>query len=243
MSETEIPAVPSRSFRLRGREVLRVEAFSDAVFAFAATLLVVSLEVPKTFAELQGSLHGFVAFAFSFSALLAIWTVHNTFFRRFGLQDMTTVVVNGALLFVVLFYVYPLKFLTVSLAEKLLGRVGRAGTETEARIRDVHELGSLFIIYSLGFAAVFFCIALFYWHAARQKAALDLDDLERYDARTTCRHYLIFVAVGIFSMGIAASGIGVRMGAPGWVYALLGPLCAWHGGWRGKRRNAVSLRA
>jgi uncharacterized membrane protein len=235
MSESEIPATPPRRFRLRGREVLRIEAFSDAVFAFAATLLVVSLEVPKTFAELQAGLHGFVAFAFSFGALVAIWAVHNAFFRRFGLQDSTTVVLNGALLFVVLFYVYPLKFLTVSLAETLLGR---AGPQSEARLRDLHELGSLFIIYSLGFAAVFLCIALLYRHAAHRKTALDLDDLERYDALSIYRHYLIFVVVGLLSMGLAWAEVGLRVGAPGWVYALLGPLCAGHGGWRKKRRSS-----
>ena len=237
MSEPETPPAaatrPPRRFRLRGQEVLRVEAFSDAVFAFAATLLVVSLEVPKTFAELQAGLHGFVAFAFSFGALVVIWAIHNAFFRRFGLQDATTVALNGALLFVVLFYVYPLKFLTVSLTERLLGR---AGPETEARIRNVHELASLFVIYSLGFAAVFLCIALLYWHAARQKEALDLDALERYEALSTCRHYLIFVAVGLLSMGLAWAGVGVRMGAPGWVYALLGPLCAVHGRQRAQGR-------
>ena len=35
-------------FRWRGHEVSRIEALNDAVFAFAITLLVVSLEVPKT---------------------------------------------------------------------------------------------------------------------------------------------------------------------------------------------------
>lgn len=35
------------AFRWRGREISRIEGLSDAVFGFAITLLVVSLEVPK----------------------------------------------------------------------------------------------------------------------------------------------------------------------------------------------------
>jgi hypothetical protein len=38
-------------FRMRGREVTRLESFADAIFAFALTLLIVSLEVPKSFAD------------------------------------------------------------------------------------------------------------------------------------------------------------------------------------------------
>jgi hypothetical protein len=37
------------------------------VFAFAATLLVVSLEVPRSFAQLSAELSGFAGFALSFS--------------------------------------------------------------------------------------------------------------------------------------------------------------------------------
>lgn len=40
--------VEPNGFRWRGREVTRLEALSDAVFGFAITLLVVSLEVPRT---------------------------------------------------------------------------------------------------------------------------------------------------------------------------------------------------
>ena len=38
---------------VRGREVSRIEGFSDAVFGFALTLLVVSLEVPDNFEGLE----------------------------------------------------------------------------------------------------------------------------------------------------------------------------------------------
>ena len=95
-------------FRWRGHEISRIEGLSDAVFAFAITLLVVSLEVPKTFNELAETIHGFGAFAICFVLLFIVWYTQYKFFRRYGLQDTTTIVLNGALLFVVLFYVYPL---------------------------------------------------------------------------------------------------------------------------------------
>src|SRR6266566_1348637 len=100
----------SRSEHYR-REVSRVEGFSDAVFAFAITLLVVSLEVPKTFEELMAAIRGFPAFAVSFALLFQIWWRHYRFFRRYDLEDRYVITVTGFLLFVVLFFVYPLKFL------------------------------------------------------------------------------------------------------------------------------------
>ena len=50
-------------FRLRGTLMSRLDAFSDVVFGFALTLLVVSLEVPHTFPELYASLRSFIPFA------------------------------------------------------------------------------------------------------------------------------------------------------------------------------------
>src|SRR3954465_14550365 len=99
-------------FRWRGGgEIARIEGLSDAVFAFAVTLLVVSLEVPKTFNELSELMHGFLPFAISFTLLMQVWLEQNRYFRRYNLQDSLSTVLNWILLFVVLFYVYPLKFL------------------------------------------------------------------------------------------------------------------------------------
>src|SRR3954453_20226495 len=98
-------------FRRRGLAVSRLEGFSDAVFAFALTLLVVSLQVPQTVRDMLTTLSGFLPFALSFTLFIFIWHQHYAFFRRYGLEDALTIILNSALLLVVLFFVFPLKFL------------------------------------------------------------------------------------------------------------------------------------
>src|SRR5688572_12980051 len=100
----------TESIRWRGGQVTRIEALTDAVFGFAITLLVVSLDVPETAAELYDLMKKFVPFAASFSLLILVWSYHYRLFSRFDLEDGYTVFLNSVLLFVVLFYVYPLKF-------------------------------------------------------------------------------------------------------------------------------------
>jgi small-conductance mechanosensitive channel len=114
-------------FRWRGEDVSRIEAFTDAVFAFTVTLLVVSLEVPKTFDELLVDMRGLFAFAICFALLLFVWWYeHYKFFRRYGLSDLPTLWLNSVLLFLVLFYVVSLAgyvYLLVFPLQTINGRV------------------------------------------------------------------------------------------------------------------------
>jgi uncharacterized membrane protein len=204
----------------RDRDVSRLEGFSDAVFAFAATLLVVSLEVPSSFADLIAQLTGFFAFAITFAALVTIWTIHKAFFRRFALTDGWTVFLNCALLFVVLFYVFPLKFLTESFFSGVLG-IGH----TVITLESYQELQQLFMLYSAGFGAIFLCVTLMYVHAGRRLKTLESNTESAWEAGMLARHYLLFVLVSLLSILIAWIGWGLHFGLPGLAYFLLGPLC------------------
>lgn len=210
----------------------RLEALSDAVIAFAATLLVVSLEVPATLGALRADLSGFIAFGISFGALVAIWSTHAAYFRRVPVHDGLVVALNGLLLFVLLFYVYPLKLLSRGLVASLLG--SQRGTEAGALVATWDELGTLFVLYGLGFVAVFACLAALYLHAWRRYASFGLTG-DRRHLLFLARHYALFVAVGAVSVALATTGIGLRVGLPGWIYCLLGPLCWWHGARWGRR--------
>lgn len=235
----EIRKSPLGPYRLRGRNASRLEAFSDAVFGFSATLLVVSLEVPQTYDELAANLTGFAAFALSFLALVFIWLAHRGFFRRYGLSDSWVTFLNMVLLFVVLFFVYPLKFLAVSFVEQVFGLASRtpAGEPVE-RFSELDQIRELFVIYGLGFAAVFLCIALLYQRAYACREALGLTELETYDARTIFWHYMIFVGMAFVSILLTLLGWGQYLGGVGgWIYGLLGPVMTLFWFLRSKKRE------
>src|SRR4029079_6273276 len=165
--------------RWRGHEVSRLEGFSDTVFAFALTLLVVALEVPHSYEKLMDLMKGFPAFACSFALLIWIWSEHNTFFRRYGLQDSWTITLNAGLLFLVLFYVYPLKFMFDAMFSQFIPR----GEEGRVHM-DAYQLANTSALYAAGFVALSVVSALLYHHAYASRAKLGLTPLQAFDAKT-----------------------------------------------------------
>ncbi len=208
----------------------RLEAFSDAVFAFSATLLVVSLEVPNNFPQLINELQGFVAFGIRFAVLITLWAVHHAFFRRFKIADSMMVFLNSCLLFVILFYVYPMKFLTEAIVSPFVG-----GATPGLGMSGYQDLSLMFTLYSMGFVAIFCCVVLMYRHAYRQSGVLNLDATQKREALFYTRHYGLFVVVGVLSILLSLFQVGIRIGFPGFVYMILGPLCYGHAVWHNKK--------
>ncbi len=140
------------NFRYRGLNQTRVETFSDAVFALAITLVVLSSTVPETFEELRSSMSDVLPFFLCVVLVVVIWMQHYQFFLKYGLQNTRTIVYNTFLLFLVLVYVYPLKFLMkflVSFYYSLLTGQLSTFNETYSGQIQVGDMRFLMMIYGL----------------------------------------------------------------------------------------------
>lgn len=221
--------VPEKYFRWRAGEITRLEAFCDVVFGFAITLLVVSLEVPHTYAELMADLRGFLPFAACFAQLVLIWRAHYKFSRRFGLEDELTVFLNVVLLFLVLFYVYPLKFVFTTLFLEATGVDVPGGLGWQ-------EASVLMRIYASGFAAVFLLFVFMYAHAYRLRGQLSLSPAEVLQTRFGITENAVLALVGTASFLVARKNPAWA----GWVYLAIGPLFWIHGSIYGKRISALA---
>ncbi len=220
-------------FRWRGGDVSRIEGFSDNVFGFALTLLVVSLEVPKTFNDLAATMRGFVGFAVCFALLAIVWHDHYSYFRRYGLNDATVAVLNLVLLFLVLFYVYPLKFLFTLLVSLIMGAAPTTKTIW------VEQMPYLMMIYGAGFVAIYSVFILLYLHAYRKRKQLDLSEIEAFDTRASMGSDLILVLIGLTSILIAWRGGPRFVFLSGSMYWMIGLAMMIYWTIQGKRRRVL----
>ncbi len=189
----------------------------------------VSLEVPHTYAELLADMRGFLPFAVCFAQLILIWRTHYKFSRRYGLEDPYTVFLNMVLLFLVLFYVYPLKFVFTLLFSQLFG------AELPATF-GLHEGSVLMRIYAAGFASVFLIFALMYAHAYRLRTELSLNPVESLETRSAAQENALLTSIGIASFVVAIKNPALA----GWLYLAIGPALWIHGSIFGKRTRKLA---
>jgi uncharacterized membrane protein len=169
----------------RSHEPSRIEAFSDAVFAFTISLMALSLEVPKTSEELIAKMHAWAPFLFCFGVIFFIWYAQYKFFRHYGLHDTTTIMLNGLLLVVILFYVYPLKFMVI-------GWLSSSGS-----VLRLQDYLPVVIIYNAGFALVYLLFTLMYANAHAKREELKLTPIEAFETRSYIYDNLAITCIGI----------------------------------------------
>jgi transmembrane protein TMEM174 (potassium channel) len=219
-----------RHFRWRGGGVSRIEGLSDGVFALALTLLVVSLNVPADFADLLRAFGQVPVFLLTYAMFGWVWFLHHQFHRRFGLEDPFTITWNLVLLFVVLLYVYPLRFLAMTLCLEI-GIVDARphGAAAGAAEMNDGELQALMLLYGAGFVAMFGALTLLYRHAWDLRDTLGLDARERVLTRGALREMIGMSSIGLLSMALSATGPGIGQMFAGFCYWTAGLLYWWSG--------------
>ena len=164
-------------FKIRSDSPSRLENFSDAVFAFSITLLMISLEVPKTFTQILSLSDELIAFAITIIPLFIIWQQHRLFFKRYGLDDKAILIWNTILLFIVLIFIFPLKFLSLFLI-RFLGYIFIGSENVFNSMIEGSQVPLLMVYYGIGVLGILFVFSRFYNHALKMKDDLSLNTFE-----------------------------------------------------------------
>lgn len=223
-------------FTARGRESSRLEQLSDCIFALAITMLLVSTSPPQTYAQLISFISDMLSFAICIVSIMWIWHGHYQFFLRFGLRTMRIIVLNTVLMIVVLFYVYPLKFLcsflvkyiAISFKGLIIDNAYFSELKAIGEIISWNDMPSLLLIYNLGFVSIFTIFILMHREILKHKNSLNLTWTEEVITRALIAHYSGIAAVGIASTAIAIVGLIIGWSFAGMfggiIYFLIGPI-------------------
>lgn len=195
------------TFRYRGEEPSRIEALSDSCFALAIGLLLISTKSPDTFQELFDFTRDLIPFALCLAMIMLVWYQHFIFFIRYGFRNSIIVTLNSLLLLILLFYVYPLKFLAKFLTNvygTLLGRF--FGTEIQInniQLTEGGDMPTLMITYGWGVAGIFIVLMLMYRYALKHAEELELNDMEIFETKTSIGSNMLMAGIALLSILLA----------------------------------------
>ncbi len=215
--------IPADGFRDRGAQATRLEAFVDAAFAFALTLVVIAgNDIPASVDELVLAMKAVPAYAACFLLIMRCWSAHADWSRRYGLDDATSRRLSVLLVFLVLIFVYPMRMVFSSLFNALT--VGYL--PTGFTINSVADVPAMFIMFAVAFGLLGAVMTALNWHAWRQRDALTLSLHERAQTRFEIMNWGAVPVVAILSLVLALAiparkESGVWLGMPGFVFFLL----------------------
>ena len=183
--------------RIKGsdRELDRIVFFSDAVFAIAITLLVLSIEVPQipenlVAEELLDQLfdlgRNMLSYVISFLVIFSFWTVHHSIFSSIRGYDRGLLWLNGLFLMAVAFLPFP---------SALLGEYG--------------DQQLVVAIYAGSMAVTRLLLSAVWWYASigRRLIASDLDPglIRAHHVRGVVIPLIFLISIGISFFSVRAA--------------------------------------
>lgn len=200
-TEERLSTLPvNGGYRLRGLEMTRIEVFADAAFAFAVTMLVISVDaIPGTYSELIDAIRRVPSFAASFAVMTAIWLAHRRWSQRFGLEDGASTFLTLALVFVVLIYLYPLKLIM----DLMFYGFSQTWFPTGMAVASGAEAAGLVAIFCAGFFLVAAIQLGLYMRVSSMADALCLNELEQLLVQKEQQILAVQCVLGLLATAIA----------------------------------------
>jgi len=93
------------------------------------------------------------------------------------MEDGYTVFLSATLIFVVLFFIYPLKFMAQIIINTMILKNG-FGVEFDVGYVGIVDVSHLFLVYGIGGFFIWFILGLMYLHAYNKREVLELDNNE-----------------------------------------------------------------
>lgn len=203
---------------IRQSHTTRLETFVDAAFAFALTMLVVSIDsVPQSFDELVDAIKRVPAFAASFLITVMFWLGHYRWSRRYGIEDTGSVVLSLALVFLMLVFLYPLRLM----ASGAFYSVSGGFLPTELQVTGLHELKFMFVLYGVGFMAMSSVLLALYARVRRLQLEPPLSAEDRAVAGVEVQAWSILAGTALASVLLALLLPAKLVGYAVWIYASL----------------------
>lgn len=224
LTQQFIDACPREQGRiLRGNNMTRIETFVDAAFAFAFTMLVISIdEIPGSPVELFELSKDIPAFVLSALIIGSIWISHSHWSRTFGLQDKATLYLSLALVMLVLVFVYPIKlvmqatvlYVSITMFETDLLNTGLFDNEGW----QDNQVADLFFFVGMGLIALAMIIVAFYQNALRYTRELRLTQFEITYCREMIVIWGVIAATAIVSILLAINSNEENVAQAGFLY-------------------------
>src|SRR5438128_9219348 len=223
-------------FRLRGMEMMRMETFMDAAFAFAISMLVIAAQqIPDNIQALLAAFKNVPTFVCSIAVLGVYWRGHWLWSRRYGLEDSVSILISWAMIVTMLSFIYPLKAIFGAMWHLISsGQIG----QPFSLHTTVSQARTIFAIYALGLIAISAEILLLNFRAWQLREPLRLNARERLMTRGELSGWSIPVGVGLVSLILALTLPAEQIQWSGGVYFLMAIILRVHWFWHRRRLKA-----